>query len=288
MKDAIRILEDGKVLIDYGPVTMTVSAYKKTVPATKLCQEAFQIVETILKELKRDLPILRQYAPAINDKELGRAGKKMLLAVRLTNNPKMTPMAAIAGTVADLTADWIYRQGATKVVVNNGGDIALRLDKEEEATVGILPDLLNPRISKVFRIKKSDRIGGIATSGLHGRSLTCGIANSVSVFAENSSIADAMATQIANSSYINSPNITVKKAAQVDPDSDIADQEVVVCVGKMTKEEIQRSLCNVKDTAKFLKEKGCISFAAADVGGEIVYYPALNDNSLVKQFYELP
>ncbi|MDF2473498.1 MAG: hypothetical protein K0R21_1280 [Anaerocolumna sp.] len=273
MDEVIHIIEEGKVLIDYGPVTMTVMAYVNDVPATKLCIESFQVVEMILKELSQGLDILRQYAPNIREENLDTIGKKMLAAVRLTENPKMTPMAAIAGSVADMIADWIFSKGATKVVVNNGGDIAIRLAEDEEVSVGIMPDLLNPEVSEIIHIKESDKIGGIATSGLNGRSLTCGIANSVSVFAENGSIADALATHIANSSYISSPNVIVKKAKEIDWNSDIADQDVVVSVGTLTPSEIEHSLSLIEKSANYFKEKGRISFVAADVGGQKLYYP---------------
>lgn len=277
----------GKIYMEYGPSAITIAAFEGKKGLTGLCKESFVILEELLTTLSKDLVHLKQYPARINRELLSDIGKRMFDAVVLTANPTMTPMAAVAGSVSDMLAQWIFDQGATKVIVNNGGDIALRLSKDEEITVGILPDLLNPRITQIFKVKASDGIGGIATSGLYGRSLTKGIANSVSVFAKQASIADAMASQIANASYVVSPHVQTKRAGEIDPDSDIADQDVVVSVAGLTASEKKQALLQIELEAKYFKEQGLISLAAAEIDQEVVFYP-LPRKDLVKQFYELP
>lgn len=283
----IREIGPGKIYMEYGPSAITIGAFEGKKGLTTLCRDSFVILEELLTKLSKDLKHLKQYPANIDRDILSDIGKRMLDAVTLTANPQMTPMAAVAGSVSDLLAQWIFEQGATKVMVNNGGDIALRLAKEEEVTVGILPDLLNPHVTQIFKVKESDGIGGIATSGLYGRSLTKGIANSVSVFAKQASIADAMASQIANASYVVSPHVQTKRAGQIDPDSDIADQDVVVSVAGLTASEKKQALLQIEAEARYFKEQGFISFVAAEVDQEVLFYPLPRMN-LIKQFYELP
>ena len=54
------------------------------------------------------------------------------------------------------------------------------------------------RRSGTIRIRHGDGVGGIATSGARGRSFSLGIADSVTVLAEDAATADAAATLIAN------------------------------------------------------------------------------------------
>lgn len=283
----IREIGQGKIYIEYGPSTITIAAFKGKTGLTTLCKDSFFILEELLTKLSNDLVHLKQYPAKINRDQLSDIGKRMLDAVALTANPTMTPMAAVAGSVSDMLAQWIFEQGATRVIVNNGGDIALRLAKGEEVTVGILPDLLNPHVTQRFKVKESDGIGGIATSGLYGRSFTKGIANSVSVFAKQASIADAMASHIANTSYLVSPHVKIKRAGLIDPDSDIADQDVVVSVSGLTASEKRQALFQMESEAMQLRERGVISFVAAEVDQEVIFYP-LPKKDLDKQFYELP
>lgn len=283
----IQEIGPGKIYMEYGPSAITIAAFEGKKGLTALCRDSSVILEQLLTKLSKDLKHLKQYPAKIDRNILSDIGKRMLDAVTLTANPQMTPMAAVAGSVSDMLAQWIFEQGATKVIVNNGGDIALRLAKEEEVTVGILPDLLNPHITQIFKVKESDGIGGIATSGLYGRSLTKGIANSVSIFAKQASIADAMASQIANASYVVSPHVQTKRAGEIDPDSDIADQDVVVSVAGLTASEKKQALLQIEAEVKYFKAKGFISFAAAEVDQEVLFYP-LPRKDLIKQFYELP
>ena len=82
----------------------------------------------------------------------------------------MTPMAAVAGAIADLTVEALEGWGATKAFANNGGDIAIKLTPEESTCIGIVSCLANGKISHKLTLTGRDGIGGVATSGLGGRS----------------------------------------------------------------------------------------------------------------------
>lgn len=107
------------------------------------------------------------------------------------------PMAAVAGTISQLSLNYLLKQGAKYVIVDNGGDVALKTN--EDVIMGLYAgeSSLSGRIG--FKIKHTNTPMGICTSsGTVGHSISFGHADSVTIFASESSIADALATSIAN------------------------------------------------------------------------------------------
>ena len=181
MDEAFRILDDGRVFFDYGPASMVVTARRGDENLSDLAASAFPFLRDSLSEIAGALPILRQYPDGMDYSELTGLPRVMAESVLATGEPTLTPMAAVAGTVADAMADWLFARGADLVAVNNGGDVALRLGEGRSIRMGILPDL-NGRVTEIVEIRAEDGIGGVCTSGLGGRSLTRGIAGGVTVF----------------------------------------------------------------------------------------------------------
>jgi uncharacterized protein len=68
----------------------------------------------------------------------------------------------------------------------------------ESFRIGLVVDPGNPRSPGAMEITHAMPVRGIATSGRHGRSLSLGIADSVTVLAATAAEADAAATLIAN------------------------------------------------------------------------------------------
>ncbi|MBI4813722.1 MAG: UPF0280 family protein [Methanobacterium sp.] len=107
------------------------------------------------------------------------------------------PMAAVAGTISQLTLNFLLNKNARYVIVDNGGDIALKTN--EDVIMGLYAgeSSLSGRIG--FKIKSRKTPMGICTSsGTVGHSISFGQADSVTVFASSASVADALATSIAN------------------------------------------------------------------------------------------
>jgi ApbE superfamily uncharacterized protein (UPF0280 family) len=161
----------------------------------------------------------------------------MIDSVTAIGDDDLTPMAAVAGTIADAVADWLYERGATRVIVDNGGDIAIRLSPGEHATVGVRPQITSPLISHVINLK-SGLSWGVATSGLGGRSFTRGIASAVTVLAANASVADAAATSVANACIVDAPYLVQLPAEEMDPHSDLTGIRVTVASGLLSSEKI--------------------------------------------------
>ncbi len=265
-----RVLEDGKVYVDYGPVSMVIMADKDGLPLTELCCQAFAVIEEGLKELTSSLDLLRLYPGQIPLRILTGLPAQMLEAVLAVEEPTLTPMATVAGAMADLVADWLFARGAQRVSVNNGGDVAIRLAPGQKLNLGIMSSLAAGQVDVVVPIKAEDGIGGVATSGLGGRSFTRGIAQGVSVFSSRCILADALATHLANTSYVPSPRVLTAKAGVFDPQSDIRDLEVVAAVDRLTRREVRQALAQVEQEAFRQKHKGNLLAMTARVQDHMI------------------
>ncbi len=101
------------------------------------------------------------------------------------------PMAAVAGTVA-----WYGVEFADSefIAIDNGGDVVLRVP--ESIDIGIYS---GSEIAVGIEIESNGAVKGVCTSsGRYGHSVSFGCADAVTVISENPSVADALATAIAN------------------------------------------------------------------------------------------
>lgn len=270
--DVMQNLKPGQVFVDFGPVSMVITASRNGEGDTQLCRAAFPVIAACLEDLRPSLEMLRRYPPQVELEQLTGAGETMARAVLRTGDPWLTPMAAVAGTVADAVADFLFAQGAEKVTANNGGDIALRLSPGQSLGLGVLYDLERGGVDRVVHLTAEKGVGGVATSGLGGRSLTTGIASGVTVFSRRCAQADALATLLADRSCIDSPAVHTRLAGELDPDSDIADLPVVVSVEPLSREEKERALEQVLREAEEQYRRGNLLACIATVQGVTVTY----------------
>ena len=122
--------------------------------------------------------------------------------------------------------------GATRVIVNNGGDIALRAPAGERVRVGVVSDLAARRVTHTLDVAGGSGTGGVATSGFGGRSLTKGIASAAVALAATAAAADALATSLANATNADDPAIRRCLAEELDPGTDIRGHTVTAAVGE--------------------------------------------------------
>ena len=107
------------------------------------------------------------------------------------------PMAAVAGTISELSMKYLLNKEAKYAIVENGGDIALKTNKDVIMGLYAGTSSLSGQIG--FKIKHEKTPMGICTSsGTVGHSISLGNADSVTIFADEASVADALATSIAN------------------------------------------------------------------------------------------
>lgn len=252
---------------------MVISASNGDEQLTALCRDAAKIAVACLHELGPQLKLLKRSWTECEPSELSGVAVTMWQAVQLTGDRDLTPMAAVAGTFADKVADWLQQQGATKALVNNGGDVAIRLMADEMTQVGVMPKIGGAGFSQRVRLIAGDGVGGIATSGFGGRSFTCGVMESVTVLANCCATADAFATSLANSSYIDSPAVRRTLARRIDPDTDIPDLMVTETIGSLTSQEIQKSIAQVEGKFSPAMKEKIILACLVSVQGRNVCWP---------------
>jgi ApbE superfamily uncharacterized protein (UPF0280 family) len=136
--------------------------------------------------------------------------------------------------------------------------------------VGLVVDPDNPRVPGAIEITADMPVRGVATSGRHGRSLSFGIADSVTVLAANAADADAAATLIANAVDLpGHPAVSREPAYHLDPDSDLGERLVTVGVGPLSAGEIDAALEAGMNAAEDMIGDGLI-YAAVLVLGQSV------------------
>lgn len=251
-------ISGGRLHLQHGPIDLIIGA-------TGARDVAFAAAEArffgILKELVEELPVLRSAMPV---EPKGSVAQKMAQAA--SGYPQfVTPMAAVAGAVADAVLTAMKMDGVSKAYVNNGGDIALHLTRGS-FDIGVAG--LDARALGKVTIRAGDGIGGIATSGRGGRSLSLGIADSVTVLASSAAIADVAATLIANAVDVESPEVTRTRACDLDPDSDLVERLVVSTCGRLELNEINSALTNGEKLATDLVSKDCIKAAFLVLQGQ--------------------
>jgi ApbE superfamily uncharacterized protein (UPF0280 family) len=232
-EQSISLLDDETVIAECGPMRLAIRAWQNSRPQIALCQQAAQASFAFLEAVAKEKTVLSDFAGNIRSLPQNVLAQQMIESVRAIGDMDLTPMAAVAGTIADAVAAWLFTRGPTKVVVDNGGDIAIRVTAGESVTVGIRPQISCLDISHVAQLDDHRRSWGVTTSGVGGRSFTRGIASAVTVIAETASIADAASTAIANACFVSDPNIQQVPAEQIDPFTDLSGKAVTVRVGKL-------------------------------------------------------
>jgi len=241
------LLDDGRRLhLQHGPIDLIIEAFGAQDKVQQAYQAAFTRFQSVLDELVEELSLLRTPVNQTSPKPDGEIALAMNQAVLPFAPRFITPMAAVAGGVADEILRSIRQiEGLQKIYVNNGGDIALclALDCRDPFTIGVVSNPATGRLITKAKIGAGSKIGGIATSGWRGRSHSLGIADCVTVFAKTAALADAAATMIANEIDLPDCNkITRQPAAHLAPDSDLDDQLVTVAVSGLTKTEVSTAL----------------------------------------------
>ena len=120
--------------------------------------------------------------------------KGMIKAAAAVN---VGPMASVAGAIAEFVGRDLLDTGLQEVMVENGGDIFLKRNKECVAAIFAGQSPLNKKVG--LRISPAMMPVGLCTSsGTVGHSLSLGKADSVTVLAPSALLADAAATGLGN------------------------------------------------------------------------------------------
>lgn len=266
MTPLARLLPGERLHLQHGPSDLIIWAEGAREQAYKAATNRFQ---TIITEIVEELSPLREMLSPLSTRPKGAVARRMHEAcLPLTDLGYLTRMAAVAGAVADEVLD-AMRAGANirRAYVNNGGDIALHLDPD----TSFVTAMKGHDGSDLGRITLTagDGVGGIATSGRHGRSLSLGLADSVTALATSAARADVAATLIANAVDLpGHPAVTRRPACEVDDASDLSDLAVVTSCGPLDAQGRSRALAAGVDRAELLLSRGCITSAGLFLQGQ--------------------
>jgi ApbE superfamily uncharacterized protein (UPF0280 family) len=247
--------EDNRLFLQHGPINIVIEAIG--VDKKLAYFDAKKYFETLLDELVLDLKILKKEV-VLNRKFSNKISQGMQDATEKFTPSFITPMAAVAGSIADnILKILVDSKNLEKAYVNNGGDVAFHLSQNQvmKTSLAAIPNMF-------AEIEFKDQSRGIATSGWKGKSFSRGIADSVTVLADNAAMADAAATMICNAVDIyNHPKILKKPASDIYEESDLKNLLITVEVGELTKVEIREAIKNGYVTALQYVQKGLINNA---------------------------
>ena len=266
------VLPDGRRRhFQHGPIDLVLEAFGPAGEVAACNEQAWARFRTVLGELVGELAALRtgiSARPTVRTTVRTTVARRMVAACAPHRELFVTPMAAVAGAVADeVLAAGTAGRSLSRAYVNNGGDIAIHLATGEQFRTGLVTLGERPTAGGVAEIGSDDRIGGIATSGWRGRSLSLGIADSVTVLAACAADADVAATLIANAVNVDSPAIVRIPARELDPDSDLGDRAVTADVRDLTIPEIEAALGAGRKAAQSMVDRRLIAAASLTLCG---------------------
>ena len=275
MQATRQALSDSRWHFQHGPIDIVLQA----VGEPKACQQAVDLAwrrfQTVLPELVSELPLLRQPVSQLHANSFkGSVAQRMWLVAHglswAAEDGFVTPMAAVAGSVAEELITLLAQEGVHKAYVNNGGDMALHLQENQHWRIGVVSDLQRALQADFsmdlisdgqFVIDHSMPVRGVATSGWRGRSFSLGIADSVTVLAANAAQADVAATLIANAVNLDHPAILRRPANSLRDDTDLGDRLVTVDVPRLPPALVDQALQLGLDCALAMQAHGQV-FAA--------------------------
>jgi hypothetical protein len=270
----IQQLSDNRIFVDYGPTQMVIDVYAggSRVPEIGIIAAERLILE--IDKLAKYLPQLRKmrvYSNVSND--FPDVLNKMIVAVEKCGYDELNTLGAVAGSFSDMVLEYVLELGATRAIINNGGDIALNDLTGKDIKVGIPLYKDSNKGQLILTVTREMNVHGICTSGTGGRSFTKGIATAAVVLAQDSATADACATYIGNMTNVEDENIIRCLADEIDSGTDISGQMITLKVGRISEKNKHKALLNGLNIAEALYNKGIIKGAVICIEDKIVKFP---------------
>ncbi len=267
------LLADGRRLhLQDGPIDLIIEATGEPEAIRHAYDAAVRRFTGLLDALCAELTALRAPAGDNTPVLIHPVAQRMAAAVApFADAMFITPMAAVAGAVADEVLKALVCPGITRAYVNNGGDIALHLAQGATYTVGLVDRPDRPQLIGSAEITADSPVRGVATSGWRGRSFSLGIADAVTILAPTAVMADAAATVVANAVELPEHRGIVRVPARdIQPDNDLGDRRVTRDVPMLSATERTQALSAGLAVARDLMSRGLILSAALHLQGETV------------------
>ena len=267
------LLADGRRLhLQHGPIDLVIEAFGSDEEVAEAYGQVRDRFSTILSQLVEELPKIQQVVKEPRWVPKGPVAVRMMDAVWPHRGSFVTPMAAVAGSVADEMAQALsHGRDLRRAYINNSGDIAIYLAPGEKLRLGIVGELDKPGIDATAEIDHASPIRGVATSGWRGRSWSFGIADAVTVVAVSAAIADVAATLIANAVNVDHQSIERRPASEMDDQTDLGNRLVTVSVGNLDKTTVDAALDAGHKAASGMLRDGLIVAAAILLKGNFRY-----------------
>jgi hypothetical protein len=274
----VRAEDGGRLHLQHGPIDLIIEAWGEPDAVEDAYRRAWERFQPLLDELVAELPALRRplqgegVRSVPNEGPLrGAVARRMADAVRPFGDRFITPMAAVAGAVADEICEVLTTAGdLRRAYVNDGGDIALYLRPGETLEVGMVAIPDRPALVGNATVRADDPVRGVATSGRHGRSFSFGIADAVTVLAASAAAADAAATVIANAVDLpGHPAIRRVPADEIEHDTDLGSRLVTAEVGPLRADEVDTALASGRAEADRMRSRGLIAGAVLCLEGRV-------------------
>lgn len=162
-------------------------------------------IEPVTAEIVRQRGILERYirgnpsfatslTPVEIDADAPEVARRMARAATAVG---VGPMAAVAGTMAQMAVEAACRDGAGKAIVENGGDTFVVCTRPVVIGLYAGDGLLKDRLAFLVQPQQSP-LAVCSSSGRMGHSMSLGDCDLATVTARDASVADAAATLAAN------------------------------------------------------------------------------------------
>jgi len=268
------VLPDGRLHLQEGPIDLVIEAFGQAAQLRQAYAAAAACFAEVLPGLVSELVALRRPLGGAPCGLQGPVAQRMAAACRPHRRRFVTPMAAVAGAVADhVLAAMTAAAELERAYVNDGGDIALHLAAGQSLACGLVADIAHPHLNGRAVIAAETPVRGIATSGRAtlgqgGRSFSLGIADAVTVFARSAAAADVAATLIANAVDLPGHGAVKRQpACEIDPQSDLGERLVTVAVGDLSPAETAAALSAGLAAAAEMRAAGLLEAAVLFLNG---------------------
>ena len=265
------LMADGRRLhLQHGPIDLVIEAFGAPDEVAAAYAQARARFEDVLAVLVGELASLRMPVREPRWEPEGAVARRMMDAVWPHRHVFVTPMAAVAGSVADeICAALVRGRTIEKAYVNNSGDIAFHLAPGARLRLGIVGDLHRPRIDGLAEMTADRPVRGVATSGWRGRSWSFGIPDAVTVLAHTAAEADVAATLVGNAVNVDHPAVLRRPASEMDDNTDLGDRLVTADVGEIGRDAVDAALDAGAAEAVRMLGAGLIAGAAILLKNEI-------------------
>ncbi|MCX7381165.1 MAG: hypothetical protein NT133_07055, partial [Alphaproteobacteria bacterium] len=157
------LLADGRLHLNHGPIDCLCRAWGAPEEILGAYRAAAAAFAGVLPGLVEELELLRAALPSPAPQ--GAIARAMHATVGPFAAGFITPMAAVAGAVADHVLAAMATRNLERAFVNNGGDIAFHLAAGATLQAGLVSNLAAPALDGVATLHAHHPWRGLATSG---------------------------------------------------------------------------------------------------------------------------